>query len=274
MWLISVLVIIPVLYVATGRELPVEVAQRLEDLFPKDAAPTAQYLALAFIGGMFVGGTHLHIVVRYLSTVVHELGHAFVAGILGGRPKNITIATNAGGLAVYQPPLGWGRYRATLVSLAGYPAPAVASLAAVRSLQLGYSRAWFIFAAGTLAVAIVFLIRNFWGFFWTGIVVGGSYYGGQQLEVQVLGLIVAGIAGYLAVEAVRNAWEQLSIIRIASGSGCDAEKVAIWWKFNAKVVGFLHLISVLLISGYASYLAVNPYWKGITDWISQFISTS
>ena len=268
MWLLSVLVIAVVGYLVSGRQLPVEVVDRLAHLVPDDFAPTEKFLALSFIAGMFVGGTPVHTAVRYLSTVVHELGHAFTAGILGGRPKNITIAVSAAGLATYQPPLGWGRFRASLVSLAGYPAPAVASVAAVQAAQSGHPKAWFAFAAGTLAISIVFLIRNFWGFLWTAAVVGASYYAARELRVEVIGLIVGAVAGFLAVEGFRNAWQQLAIIRVASGSGCDAEKAAIWWRFSPRAVGFLHLLSVLSISGYASYLAVQPNWWEIADWIS------
>ena len=260
-------------YAVSGREVPVEAVTRLREVVPEDLAPTGRNLALAFIVGMFVAGTPLHTFLRYLSTVVHELGHAFTAGLLGGRPKNIAIAMNAGGLAVYSPPLTWGRFRATIVSLAGYPAPAVASVAAVRASQSGHPKAWFFFAAGTLALGIVFLIRNFWGFLWTAVVVAGSYYGARELTVEFIGMIVGGVAGYLAVEGCRNAWEQLSIIRVATGSGCDAERVANWWRIGPRFVGFLHLVAVVSTSSWATHLAVQPYWGEITAWMSQVTRT-
>lgn len=270
MWLLSVLVIVAVGYVVSGRELPAEVADRLTHLVPEDFPPMEKYLALSFIAGMLVGGTPIHTVVRYLSTVVHELGHAFTAGILGGRPKNITISLNSNGLAVYEPPANWGRMRASLVSIAGYPAPALASVAAVKASQSGHPKAWFAFAAGTLAVGIVFLIRNFWGFLWTSAVVAGSYFGARELKVELISLIVGAVAGYLAMQGHRDAWTQLAIIRKAPGIGVDAEKVAYWWKMNAKFVGFLHVMMVTSLSSYATYLAVNPYWSEITDWVANF----
>ena len=273
MWLLSVLVLAVVGYVASGRDLPVEVVDRLSNLVPDDFAPSEKYLALSFIAGVFVAGTPLHNVVRYLSTVSHELGHAFMAGILGGRPKNITISLNSSGLAVYEPPLNWGRFRASLVSLAGYPAPALASVAAVTASQSGHPKAWFAFAAGTLALGIIFLIRNFWGFVWTSAVVTGSYFGARELNVELLGLIVGAVAGYLAMQGYRDAWTQLTLIRKTPGVGVDAERVAFWWKMNAKFTGFVHLMMVTALSGYASYLAVNPYWNEMTKWLSEALKT-
>lgn len=273
MFVVSLLVIGVVFYVTSGRDLPAEVVDQLNRLVPEDMLISERSLALAFIAGMFVAGTPLHSAVRYLSTVVHELGHAFSAGVLGGRPKQITINLNASGLATYYPPPTWGRLRATVVSLAGYPAPAVASLAAVRAAQMGHPKAWFAFAAGTLALSILLLIRNFWGFIWTAGVVAASYFGARELDVEVLGWVVGGVAGYLAVEGYRNAWQQLTIVRLASGSGCDAEMVAHWWRTNAKFVGWLHLFAVLGISAFATKMAVGPYWNEILDWVRNYTDT-
>lgn len=265
-------VAIVVLYVANGRQLPSDAVDQLKSLVPDDSASSDQHLALSFIGGMFVAGTPLHTVVRYLSTVVHELGHAFTAGLLGGRPKQIIIATNGSGLAMYQPPITWGRVRATIVSLSGYPAPSIAAIAAVQASQSGHPKAWFAFSAGTLALSIVMLIRNFWGFLWTAGVVGASYLGARELNVTLIGWVVGAVAGYLAIEGFRNASEQLAIVRIASGSGCDAEMVARYWKMNAKFVGFMHLAVVTGLSSLATYLAVDPYWEELMASFSDLTS--
>ena len=273
MFLVSLIVLFPILYLVTGRALPVEVADQIAKLLPGDTHPTEQYLAISFIAGVFVGSTPIHVLIRYLSTVVHELGHAFTAGILGGRPKNITISPSSSGLAIYQPPISWGRGRASIVSLAGYPAPAVASLAAVRALQHGLTLAWFFFATATLAVSIVLLIRNLWGFFWTALVVGSAYLASQELDIRYLGVIVSSIAGYLAVESIRHSSQQLSIINRIQGSGCDAERVAYWWGLPARFIGTMHLMFASSVSVYAGYLAINPYWNEIVNYLEKFIAT-
>ena len=270
-WLLSLIFLVPVIYLGVGRDLPTELTDRLHDVFPLDQAPTAQGLAIAFIAGLFVGGTPFHAIFRYLATVVHELGHAFTAGVLGGRPKNITIAPSASGLATYQPPLGWGRGRASLVSLAGYPAPAIASLAAVQALRQGQTMSWFFFATGTLAIAIVFLIRNLWGFFWTAATTTGAYFAATELPVKTLGWIVAGIAGYLAMEGYRHSWQQMMIVKNFPGAGCDAERCAIWWRMNPRGVATMHFVAVTAISAYSSYMAINPYWNEIVDWVQKYI---
>ena len=143
MWLVSVLVLVPVFYVLSGRQLPDAAVEQLEVFFPKDVAPSEQLLALGCIAGAFIAASPLHKIVRYRPTVVHELGHAFTAGALGGRPKNITISLDTSGLAMYEPPMNWGKVRGTLVSLAGYPASSIAALAAVMATQDGHPQGVF-----------------------------------------------------------------------------------------------------------------------------------
>lgn len=274
MFLVSVAVLVPVLLLAAGREWSPEVLNRLGSLLPADAGLGSGQLAVSFAAGLVIAGTPLHVLMRYLSTVVHELGHAFTAGLLGGRPRNITISLDASGLAVYQPPLTWGRGRASLVSFAGYPAPAVASLAAVEALRLGYSRTWFTFAAATLAVSIVLLIRNFWGFLWTSCVVAGSYLAAREVAAQYLGMAAGALAGYLALEGIRNARVQMAFVRRYPGTGTDAERIAGWWWFSPTTVSAVHFLTVVAISGYASTRALGPQWSAVENFVRDLLDGS
>ena len=273
MFLISLLVIVPIVYVLSGRELPIVVVDLLRDYVPNDTAPSEELVAWAMLAGAVVGVTPIHKLVRYLATVVHELGHAFTAGILGGRPKQITISTDTSGLAMYRPPIHWGRFRASIVSAAGYPAPAIASLAAVEAIQMGYSKAWFFFSGGTLAVAIIALIRNFWGFFWTAGAVGGSYFAARELSSELLGGIVASIAGFLAVEAYRHAFTQFSLSRFR-GTHCDAEMISLFLKLPLRPTAFLHLAATTAISALALREGIEPYWSDIRSTVEDLLRTS
>ena len=272
MFLISLLVIVPIAYVLSGRELPIVVVDLLDEYVPGDKAPSRELVAWGVLAGAAVGATPLHKLIRYLATVVHELGHAFAAGLLGGRPKQITISTDTSGLAMYAPPIHWDRFRASIVSAAGYPAPAIASLAAIEAIQSGHSKAWFFFSGGTLAVAIVALIRNFWGVFWTAGAVGGSYYAARELPTELLGGIVAAIAGFLAVESFRHAFTQFSLSRIR-GTHCDAEHISMFLKLPLRPVAFLHLAATTAIAAYAVRLGVEPHWDEVRSTVEDLIRT-
>jgi hypothetical protein len=272
MFLISLLVVVPIVYVLSGRDLPVIVVELLDEYVPGDKAPSEDLVAWASLAGAAVGATPLHKLVRYLATVVHELGHAFTAGLLGGRPKQITISTDTSGMAMYEPPIHWDRFRASIVSAAGYPAPAIASLAAMQAIQAGHSKAWFLFSGGTLAVAIIALIRNFWGLFWTAGAVAGSYFAARELPTELLGGIIAAIAGFLAVEAFRHAFTQYSLTRVL-GTHCDAEKISMFLRLPLRTTAFLHLAATTAIGAYAVRQGVEPHWSEIRSTVEDLVRT-
>jgi hypothetical protein len=273
MWLISVMVLLPVLTLAMGLSIPPVVTDPLDAFLPRSGQPSSELITLSYFAGVAVASTPLHLFGRYLPTMVHELGHAFTAGVLGGRPRTITIHLDTSGLAVYDPPANWGRIRSTLVSGAGYVAPPVASIAAIEAINQSRGQAWFLFAGGTLALAIVFLVRNIWGVLWTAAVVGGCYAAARFLPGELLALSVPAIAGYLSLEGIRDAMSQSRTIRRSPGFGTDAERIAYWWGASPRLAGYVHLVMVLGLSWLATREAIGPNWDDLRDWLIDTIRT-
>lgn len=269
MFVLSLLVIAVVLSFAMGQSLPFLISDALEKYIQNDGNSTTQFVALGFCLGMFASLSPVRLVLRYFSTVVHELGHAFMAGALFARPKSIRIQPSSSGLAIYELSPNWGRFRASLVSAAGYPAPSIAAVAAVQAIQMGQSIAWAIFSVAVLSLAIILLIRNLWGIIWTSAVVGSSYFAFDKISSDVVGGIVAGVAGFLVVNGIQFAWIQVTLVRKAPGSGVDAESIALFTKLPAKLVAFGHLCVCLGLGYWAGRLAVYPYWSEISDWVVQ-----
>jgi hypothetical protein len=268
MFLLSVAIIAIVLGLATGVSLPIPVIDFLDLYVANDGQSTVRLVALSCVAGMLAALTPFRLAIRYFSTVVHELGHAFMAGALFARPRQIRIQPSSSGLAIYDLSPNWGRFRASLVSAAGYPAPSIAALAAVRSIQMGRSIAWAIFSVGVLSLAIILLIRNLWGIMWTAAVVGGCYYAFDKVSNDIVGAVVAGVAGFLVVNGIQFAWFQITLVRRAPGSGVDAESIARFTKLPAGLVAWGHLIVSLGIGYLAMYLAIHPYWNEMTDWVA------
>jgi hypothetical protein len=273
MWLLSVLILLPILFLVFGQPLPSSIENLFELVVNDESSPPIQTVALGFLVGVGISSTPLHLFGRYLSTLVHELGHAFTAGLLGGRPQQITISLDRSGLATHLPPENWGRLRATVVSCSGYLAPSIASLAAIRATQLGHPQSWFVYAVATLAIAIIFLVRNFWGLFWTMVAVVSSYFAVRNLPAEWISASVPGIAGYLAIEGLRDGRKQQKVVKYSTGSGCDAEAIALMWRVKPKNVARLQTLVIIGISGFASYLAIKPYYKEILTWLDDFVVT-
>lgn len=268
MFLLSFGIIAIVIALAAGTELPVPLVEFLDEYVRNDGTSTDQYVALAFLVGMFAAISPGRLLLRYFSTVVHELGHAFMAGALFARPKQIHIQPSSSGLAIYELSPNWGRFRASLVSAAGYPAQSIAAVAAIQAIQMGRSIAWAIFSVAVLSLAILLLIRNLWGIMWTSAVVGGCYYAFDKVSSDVVGAVVAGIAGFLVINGIQFAWMQVTLVRRAPGSGVDAESISRFTRIPAGLIAGGHLVTCLGLGYIAGDLAIGPYWDSISEWIS------
>ena len=263
------MILLPTGWMALDLSIGDQINRGIESFISTDGTLPDQKIALAFIAGSLVAATPLHIVLRYMATLVHELGHAFTAGILGARPRTITIAPSSSGLATYEAPRSWGRGRISIVTFAGYPAPALASLAAINAVKSGHIYAWFLFASITLATSLILLIRNAWGITWTFSSVLACYFIAKYASLQILGMVLVGLSGYLAIEGIRHTWAQIKIVRYRRGSGCDAEKIGDAWPGTSGFFAWVHLVTVVCISAYAATRAISPYSQEINDWVQQ-----
>lgn len=268
MFLLSVAVLVVTLMLAGQVPISDEVSRQLEEFFVRRDLPDEALVALSFVLGMAAFHTPLKIVLRYFATVVHELGHAFMAGALLARPRSIQIHPSSSGLAIYELSPNWGRFRASLVSAAGYPAPGLASLAAIYAVQEGYGVAWTVFATAVLGVSVVLLIRNLWGFLWTSAIIAGSYFGLTQLSPVWISCAAVFVTGFLALSAIEFAWVQVRLVRLSPGSGVDAESISHYLGLPAIFVAWVHLLISLGTSGLTGFYALSPYIK---DMIESFV---
>lgn len=94
-----------------------------------------------------------------LTTVVHELGHAFAALVSGQRLRSIVIRGDHSGTTTT---LSRGRWPAVWSGFWGYPMPAVAGAALVACGFAGWGSAA-IAGASTVVVASLLFIRNITG---------------------------------------------------------------------------------------------------------------
>jgi hypothetical protein len=86
-------------------------------------------------------------------------------------------------------------------------------------------------------------------------------------------MIVVGIAGYLALEAIRDSKIQLRIIKSGYGESTDAQRIGALFGISPVTSGRLHRLLVVAIAVGAAYLAVNPYWSEIRSWVEDQINS-
>lgn len=267
MFLLSVVVLSIVVALAAQIPLTDQSQDLLERAFVIPEVPEPLAIAAGFAVGVAAFHTPLKIILRYFSTAVHELGHAFMAGALFARPRSIHIHPSSSGLAIYDPPVGWGRWRCAMVSTAGYPAPGLAAMAAVYAVREGYGVAWTTFAAAVLALAIVFLIRNIWGFLWTTGIVLATYFGVTQLSSEWVSVAAMFVAGFLALSGIEYAWIQVRLVKHNPGSGVDAEAIFNSLGIPARLTAWAHL---LLSVGFGLMAGHNAVWPYMDEMLAAF----
>lgn len=118
------------------------------------------YLAAAFVLGLipFIGKY-----VALINTLLHEVGHALMASLLGGRVKSISLFSNTEGLAVTAHS-SWISQNFT--ALAGYPFSSFCGYIMLLAIAHGYSSYLLISWCALLVIAFFLWIRNLYGFFW------------------------------------------------------------------------------------------------------------
>jgi hypothetical protein len=118
------------------------------------------YLIAAFIlGNVPVVGKY----VAVINTFIHEVGHALIAYLLGGRVHSISLFANTEGTAVTAHA---GRVSPILTTFAGYPFSSFCGFVMVWAIKNGYSSYILLGWCSLLIVAFFLWIRNIYGFFW------------------------------------------------------------------------------------------------------------
>lgn len=243
---VSVCVLVPFAYFAWGRPLSSVVEPLLSDLADRKSVNSQATIAFGFVAGVCLASVpQIRSVTRYLATMVHELGHAFVAGVLGATPKTISIHVDGSGLAVYESDASWHVVRRVGVSLAGYPAPAIAALAALRATDAGYSRVWLSFVAVTLVVGLGLFVRTRFTFLVMALMMGTTLPVVLFASPIVASVVVAVFAGVLLRQGVVDVLEQLRSVREHRGVECDAAAIGRDLHISAGFVASLHSVLVI-----------------------------
>ena len=104
------------------------------------------------------------VVFKNYNTLFHELGHAVMSLLFSGQVHKIELNHNAGGVAVTSNKSWLAKF---MVSIAGYPAGAIAGWSIFNHLQFINPQYQLYILFGTIAVSLLFWIRNKYGIVWS-----------------------------------------------------------------------------------------------------------
>jgi hypothetical protein len=137
-------------------------------------------------------------------TFVHETGHAVTALLVGARVDRIHLHRDTSGDTAWYFRRGWGRFRAFLIAVAGYPAPPAAGLALAAALARDLAGTAAIVVAVAWVVVSVFWVRSAWGI---GLAFVGVALGVAAWWVGVVHLGLVALSWLWLLGGVRASWE-------------------------------------------------------------------
>lgn len=164
--------------------------------------PEAQIVAVGLIAvGLAVHRATWN-VVGYPVTIVHEIGHAVAAVVVGYRLRGITVNGDMSGATNFS---GRGAFRVMWTTWWGYPAPAVVGAGLMWAVVEGWARV--ALAVLVVGLALTFLFSRSWHtvlvVLATGALLGAVAWYGEPL---VQNIVVFAFAWLMIVGSVRGLW--------------------------------------------------------------------
>lgn len=190
---------------------------------PGDALPDVVLAIALVLGSVPVLVPFLWKVTRHGITIVHEMGHATTAGLMGRRIAGIKLHTDTSGVALTAGKSHGIGMLATL--LGGYTAASIWGLLIVIASVRGWSGLALTMTC-LLLVGALTLVRNLWGLLTVAVtlVLSGALWWFQVGEVAALVTAIAG--GFLLAGGVRTAHELAETHSRERCTTCDAGQAA------------------------------------------------
>lgn len=185
------------------------------------------------------------------STIVHEMGHVFVAILTGRKVSGIRLHADSSGVTTSR---GRGQGPGLLMTfLAGYPAPGVLAVGLTWLAVAGHSGAALTVFQVVLLLALL-LSRNFVGILscLLAVLAVGAIWWWNEPTVVVY--TVAGLGIFYALAGVRDTWGLCRIHASGRGksSGTDAAQAARAWRMLPLPAWFWLLFFLVLSLGSAA----------------------
>ena len=189
-------------------------------------------------------------VLRYATTLLHEIGHAWALTFLGGVPDRITIATDTSGS--HEGHVHPGRMRVVLIALAGQQGPVLAALSGALLFNVGRPDLALTATGAVGLFTILFALRSR-----TALVIGAMFasvtMAGVLVPVAAQALIAGALIGFTAAAGLRLCWVDVRIPGsktsdegvISTHSGVPVRAV-VWFQLVLCAASFISVAWVVL----------------------------
>lgn len=190
-----------------------------------------------------------------LNTLIHEVGHALMAILTGGRANKIELYMNSEGVAHHQSRFWIGR---VLTSLAGYLASSLTALLFVKLIYKERFDIILIILTALFLVSLAFWVRNLYGLIWQ-ISFSAIFIGLLWLNIEPLTqFIVYTLTAIIFVESLTTSFDIMKLGFKKPNDAGDATSLArSTLVIPAQAWGVVFFVSCLTI-GYYSVMVFFP----------------
>jgi hypothetical protein len=196
-------------------------------------------------------GTRLAYPLVLLSTLAHELGHGFAALLVGCDFDAFVLYSDGSGAAMTSGTPG--RFASAFISAGGLVGPAIAAAGCFIVGRHGrMSRSALVLIGVLLVVALIMVIRNFFGWFFVGSVAGICLWSGARARLDTCQVVVLFVGVQLALSVFsRSDYLFTSVARTALGNQpSDVAQIANalflpYWFWGLACGGFSLLVLFL-----------------------------
>ena len=202
---------------------------------------------------------NIGIAFRSINTLIHELSHAIMALLTGGKVTEIKLNDNASRSCRTK---SKGNFKTFLVSSSGYISSALFSLLLFYSLNKEWNQYFFYFFMFISIIALIFWIRNAYGIIWTLafasinfalILIPNAIHNYSNYILLIFGLLIA-------IDNLIACLTLLYISIITPKKAGDATNIAKTTKIPAFFWALLFLTITIYIC-YQSYLLFLPIFQ-------------
>lgn len=196
------------------------------------------FLTLATAGFVLARIPKVGKVVRGITTLFHELGHALVALLTSGEVLKMELLSDTSGTTVTK---SKGKMAQILIALSGYTFASAITFAFILAISNGLEYIVHIVMLISFASCLLFFVRNIYGIIWL-IFIGGLYSTVLLIEPTYTWMLLYAFCGIMLWESVFSSIELLRICISKSPDKGDASNLA---KFTGIPAIFWGLIFVL-----------------------------
>ena len=210
-----------------------------------------------FVVGLLLTVTSARRTLSHISTFAHELSHCAGAALVGATPRKIIYNPDSSGLAVLEFPERVGRYRRSVVLMAGYLGPLLAAGALLSGLTIGKSRETLFVVSVVSGVSLLLLVRNLWGVLITSILGFLAWSAASHLPDAASQGVIALLIGILCGLGVADTIGQY---RLPDPAGCDAEAASFeLHRLPWKLIAATQVLMSLALAVLNSYFLFSLY---------------